>query len=378
MKVTIFALHLGVGGVEKYVATIANMLSEKHQVQIISTYKTTEKPAFYINDKVAVQYLIPYGPNGAEFKIAIKKKKFLRILKEGMKSVKILCLKRYRNIKTIKSQDCDVVISTRIFHNYLIQKYAKPDIVKITTEHNHHNNNEKYIRQVCKSCKNFDYLLPISRELTEFYAKRLDKTKVLYIPFCIEQPVKYKRKSSDVYQFVTVGRLSPEKGILDLVDIFEEILKILPNAYLHIVGDGEEYKKIQAKIEYKNLENKVCMHGYMKKECIDELYAQCDVYLMTSYTESFGFVLLEAMACGIPCVAFDSAQGAKEIIENNNNGFLIANRNKEKFIDKAVTLVRDKQRWIQMSEKAKYSVQTYSYSNTKEKWLQLFDEIKGK
>ena len=88
------------------------------------------------------------------------------------------------------------------------------------------------------------------------------------------------------------------------------------NAYLHIVGDGEEYKKIQAKIEYKNLENKVCMHGYMKKECIDELYAQCDVYLMTSYTESFGFVLLEAMACGIPCVAFDSAQGAKEIIEN--------------------------------------------------------------
>ena len=40
--------------------------------------------------------------------------------------------------------------------------------------------------------------------------------------------------------------------------------------------------------------------------------------------------------------------------------------------------MRDKQRWIQMSEKAKYSVQTYSYSNTKEKWLQLFDEIKGK
>lgn len=83
MKVTIFALHLGVGGVEKYVATIANMLSEKHQVQIISTYKTTEKPAFYINDKVAVQYLIPYGPNGAEFKIAIKRKNFCGFLRKG-------------------------------------------------------------------------------------------------------------------------------------------------------------------------------------------------------------------------------------------------------------------------------------------------------
>ena len=58
MKITIMALHLGFGGIEKYVITIANMLSEKHDVEIISTYKMNEKPSFPLSDKVKVTYLI--------------------------------------------------------------------------------------------------------------------------------------------------------------------------------------------------------------------------------------------------------------------------------------------------------------------------------
>lgn len=378
MRVTIFALHLGFGGVEKYISTIANILSEKHSVQIISTYKTTEKPAFCINDNVSVHYLIPYGPNSLGLKNAVKERNIFRIIKEGFKAAHILGMKRYRNIKAIKKQDCDVIISTRIFHNRLIQKYAKNDIIKITTEHNHHNNNERYIGQLCDSCKEFDYLLPISKELTDFYTRRLDRVKVLYIPFCIEQPVCYERKHSDKYHLITVGRLSPEKGIMDLITIFEKILAIVPNSYLHIVGDGNQYQQVKEEIEKRGFRDKICMHGFMKREDIDKLYVQCSAYLMTSHTESFGFVLLEAMACGVPCVAFDSAQGAKEIIVDGSNGYLIANRNVENYVNTVVDLIMNEEKWRIVSNSAKLSVQNYSYENTKEKWLQLFDTIEGK
>ena len=55
---------------------------------------------------------------------------------------------------------------------------------------------------------------------------------------------------------------------------------------------------------------------------------------MTSYSESFGLVLLEAASFGLPLIAFDSAEGAKEIIQNGQNGYLIQNRNKEDMSNK--------------------------------------------
>lgn len=57
-KITILALHLGTGGAEKAIASLANILSEQNEVEIISTYKTTEKPAFDINSKVKITYLL--------------------------------------------------------------------------------------------------------------------------------------------------------------------------------------------------------------------------------------------------------------------------------------------------------------------------------
>ena len=58
MKITIYALHLGVGGVEKYVATLANMLANIGNVSIVVTYKLANEPAFYIDPRVKIEYLI--------------------------------------------------------------------------------------------------------------------------------------------------------------------------------------------------------------------------------------------------------------------------------------------------------------------------------
>ena len=142
-KITILCLHLGVGGIEKYISSLSKMLEQNYKIEIISTYKTLDKPAFDFSDKVKIKYLINDRPYKEELKDSIKKLKLISIVKYLFKNAKLLMLKYSENIKIIKSINSDYIITTRDFHNKLVGKYAKDKIIKIATEHNHHNN-KKY------------------------------------------------------------------------------------------------------------------------------------------------------------------------------------------------------------------------------------------
>lgn len=380
MKITFLALHLGFGGVEKYIITIANMLSEKYEVEIIATYKTTNIPSFPVSNKVKVSYLIEgMVPNKEKIKKAIQSKNVFKIISEGIYALRLLRLKKNKNKKAVRSCTSNVIISTRDFHNNIIRKYAKPNTIKISTEHNHPCGDEKYINNVVSSLQGFDYFLPISKELTDFYKTQLKDTttKVMYIPFCIDAPLCDSEPSFEYPTYISVGRLSKEKGVMDLIEIFNDIKKRQSNAKLHIVGDGDLMPQVVEKIQDYNLQESILVHGFLQKEKIDQLYGQSSIYLMTSYTESFGFVLLEAMACGLPCIAFDSAQGANEIIENGKNGYLIFNRDKQLFVETALQLIDDKSKLKAMSSNAKECIQKYSYECTKQSWLDLIEQIKN-
>ena len=378
MKITIYALHLSFGGVEKYISTLANMLIEEHEVEIISTYKIEENPAFYLNPGIKVHYLIEdLKPNKEELKYALKNKQFLCFIKELNKALKILYLKKKRNIESIKDCKSDVIISTRIFHNRLIGKYGAKNIVKITGEHNHHNNNNRYIEHVIKSCKNFDYFVPISKELCEFYADKMKENNVRtkYIRFCIDDNPDFKPPKFKEKQLISVARLSPEKGMSDLLDVFEIIHKKDHDIILNIVGDGPEYSSIQNRIKDKKLESSVILHGFCDKKYIYDLLARMNIYVMTSYTESFGLVLLEAMSCGIPCLAYSSAQGAHEIIEDDVNGYLIENRDRQLMATYIMKLLNDKAKINTLSEGAINTAEKFSYHNTKNEWLNFMKNI---
>lgn len=378
MKISFYALHLGVGGVEKYVSTLANMLAEEHEVEIISTYKIQDEPAFDLSPEINVHYLIKgLKPNKKELLSSIKSKRFLGILKEMWTAIRVLVLKYKRNIESLKRCDSDVIISTRIFHNKLIGKYAGKDIVKITGEHNHHNDDKKYIDKVIESCRNFDYFIPISKELYEYYYDAMAENGVtpLYIRFCIDDnPVK-KYPAFDNNALISVGRMSHEKGIYDLLQVFEMIHRRNENTILHIVGDGEEYEQVAAQIKERKLENAVVLHGFQNKEYIYRLLPRTSLYVMTSYTESFGIVLLEAMSCGVPCIAYSSAQGAHEIIEDGENGFLIQNRDCKKMQEKVCELLDNKEELHRLSKNALKTADMFSYDKTKEAWLELMKKI---
>ena len=374
-KILFLALHLGFGGVERAIISQANMLADKYEVEIASAYKLYEKPAFPLDERVKVTYLSEtLKPNKEELKAAISSKNPIAIIREVILSVRVLHHRTAKMKQMVQQTDADIIISTRHLYNALLAKYRKNGVITIAQEHNHHNEDEKYIQQIVDSVQGIDYLMPVSKELTAFYAERVGKTICKYIPHSLESIPSETSKLTEP-MLVSVGRLSPEKGYLDLVEVYASIQREHPDWKLHIVGDGEERPAIEKKIDELGLGSHVVMHGYQKKDYINTLLEMASIYMMCSHTESFGIVLIEAQAYGIPCVAFSSAKGALEIIEHDENGYLIPNRDFEEMKTRVCTLIEDDKLRQKMGKRSRENALQYAKETVQQQWFAFLEEI---
>ena len=375
-KISILSLHLGYGGIEKSIIALANLLCKKYEVEIVCTYKLYDKPVFDLNKKVKVCYLMEgYRPNRVEFKKALKKKKIFTALKEGLKSLKILHLRRKTMINYIKNSDADVIISTRDIFNAWLGDYAKSEVLKIGWEHNHYHDNYRYARNVIRSVYYLDYFVLVSASLKNFYESHLTTSncQCVYIPNIIDKIPK-KVSSLETKRIVSVGRLSPEKGYMDLLKVFSVIANKYPTWHLDIIGDGVEKERLEKFINNHELNERVTLHGFQNKDYIDKILHDSSIYVMTSYTESFGIVLLEAMSHGLPCIAFDSAEGARELINSGMNGYLIKNRSYAAMIKKIEDLMKNKNVRKKIGLAGRYSIKIYTSDIVGEQWYNLIEE----
>ena len=371
-KVTILALHLNYGGIERFITNLANGISDDYNVEIISTYKLLDKPFFNLNDNISVKYLITnLKPNKSLVKKYMKEHRFIKLFKELIKSIKILYYKKSRMINFIKKCDSDIIISTRDIHNKWLGKYAKKSIIKIGSEHNDIDS-LKYIKNISETAKKLDYFIVVSKKMVKDYKKYLS-TPVIHIPNSIERlPSDFSKLNTN--NIITVGRLESIKGYEDLIDVMNIVVSKNKNIVLNIVGDGNQYELLKNKINELSLDNNIKLLGYKKSEELSELYNESSIYVMSSFSESFGLVLLEAQSHGLPCIAFDSANGAKELIHNGIDGYLIENRNKKKMADKILELINNKDECRKLGGNALDNSKNYLSKNIKQKWVDIFEK----
>lgn len=131
-----------------------------------------------------------------------------------------------------------------------------------------------------------------------------------------------------------VGRLAPEKNLALLMRSFTAIRQQHPEARLLLVGDGPARKQIEAQRH-----RGVIFAGMRTDEDLAAHYASADMFLFPSLTETFGNVTTEALASGLPVVAFDYAAAA-ELVQPAHNGFLAPLNEERAFIDLALALAQ--------------------------------------
>ncbi|MER2077982.1 N-acetyl-alpha-D-glucosaminyl L-malate synthase BshA [Psychrobacillus psychrotolerans] len=118
---------------------------------------------------------------------------------------------------------------------------------------------------------------------------------------------------------IHVSNFRKVKHVPDIVQSFKLIHEEVPSKLL-LVGDGPEKHPIMESIKGTSIENDVLFLG--KQENLSELYSIADLMLLLSEKESFGLVLLEAMACGVPCIG-TNVGGIPEVITHGENGFIV-------------------------------------------------------
>lgn len=185
---------------------------------------------------------------------------------------------------------------------------------------------------------------------------------------------------SDVssHRVIAVGRLDYQKGFDRLIQAWEVIQETgrFNDWHLNIFGQGEWHDRLQSMIESRGVEDTA--HINAPTNNIGDEYAQSSLIVMTSNYEGFGMVLVEAMACGVPAVAFDCKCGPKDIIRQGENGFLVANGDIQGLVDAMMEMMENEELRKRFSKNAKKVVSTYSEEAIMEKWIRLFSSLTKK
>jgi glycosyltransferase involved in cell wall biosynthesis len=165
------------------------------------------------------------------------------------------------------------------------------------------------------------------------------------------------------------------KGLDRLVLIWSKIVKKHPDWELDVYGNWESNDVFHKMVSDLKIETHV--NFLPPTTDIQNCYNQSSLFLMTSRTESFGMVLIEAMASGVPCIAYDCPTGPRAIIDEGITGFLIEDGNLDSFVQKTELLIEDENLRILMSENAKNSVSKYDLDSVMMQWKSFFEEIKN-
>ncbi|MCA9891220.1 MAG: glycosyltransferase, partial [Anaerolineae bacterium] len=137
----------------------------------------------------------------------------------------------------------------------------------------------------------------------------------------------------------------------------------LPDVRLAIVGDGPERENLEAHFAGTNTK----FMGYMKGEALSQAYASSDVFVFPSALETFGLVVVEAMAAGLPVVA-TRVGGIPDVVDEGVTGYTFNIGDTETLVDRVQRIISDPLTLIQMGHHAR------SYAET-QSWPAMMDEV---
>ncbi|MGL2967014.1 glycosyltransferase family 4 protein [Flavobacterium sp. XGLA_31] len=204
------------------------------------------------------------------------------------------------------------------------------------------------------SIRKFEALVTLSQDaLAEWNA---DKGIVIPNPIVVNNISLPDLESKKV---IAAARYSYEKGLDRLLRIWQLVIVKHPDWVLEIYGKTSDGLPLEKVAENLNIEHSVRFLTPVKN--IEEKYSDASIYAMTSRSEAFAMVVLEAMCCGLPVVAFDCPVGPRALIKDKENGFLIEDDNIVAYANQLILLMdslelRQKVGANALKMKAKYSL----------------------
>lgn len=174
---------------------------------------------------------------------------------------------------------------------------------------------------------------------------------------------------------MAVGKQSYQKSYDRLLRAWALLDDQFSDWELHIYGKFEESLGLQKLADDLKINRHVFFHHPEKN--IVQKYKESSIFVLSSRYEGFGMVLIEAMSFGMPCVSFNCNYGPSDIINNNEDGFLVDNGNEKMMAEKLQLLMHNENLRLEMGKNARNNVLRFLPQNVVAKWDELFKELGG-
>ena len=235
----------------------------------------------------------------------------------------------FKLLKLLKKLSPDIVYATNTKAQVLLL-FTKPlfktqRVINIQVDLTKQYENKKYLFNIYnKLLKNADKYSFISYGIYENLKDKIPAKPNIFIPNPIDfseiDSLKIENiedKYKYIYEkkvFITIGRLTEQKGQWILLEAFS---KIKEDSNLVILGSGEKEEKLKRLVVDLDIEKRVFFLGFQNNP-FKFLY-NADIFVLSSLWEGFGNVIIEAMRCGLPIISTDCSSGPREIIEPKND-----------------------------------------------------------
>lgn len=356
-KVNLFIPNiLNPAGTERAVINLANNLSvHNYQVIIWSLHTSDGTPFFEVAEDIVVNHLNIVYP-----KKYVGKVKSLYLLKKLLNKLDV--------------KDSYVIGTNHVINCLLPFTSLRKYNVIFGCEHLNYDSAvplTKKIRTFCYS--KLDSLIVLTQSDVEQYERYIPSLKTLAIPneisFYTEEINDYSIK-----RVLAIGRLELQKGFDIMIDDIGDIMKDFPNWTLTIVGSGTMEEELLDKISKKSIRN---IEILPPTKNVEQLYLSSSFYLMTSRNEGFPMVLLEAQATGLSVLAYDCPTGPREIIINNETGFVVNIQDKTEFRNRFKELLINESLRLKLGVNAKNKILRFDRENTFKLWERLFNDFRN-
>lgn len=216
--------------------------------------------------------------------------------------------------------------------------------------------------------RDVDLMLVLTqRDAERFEAEGFNNVGVMHNPLSF-----YPEKVSDLSAPVVVaaGRYAPEKGYDRLIDAFARVAPGHPDWELRIFGHGPLEKRLRSQAEKLGLADRVTLPGLAGS--IEEELRAASVFALSSIHEGLPMALAEAMACGVPCVAFDCAPGVREIVTDGADGIVVPPRDVGALAEGLARLMSDPDLRARYGAAARENVRRFAPDAILAQWEDVF------
>lgn len=175
---------------------------------------------------------------------------------------------------------------------------------------------------------------------------------------------------------IAAGRLTNIKNFCSLINTWAKVIQRHPDWTLQIWGEGDFRNRLEKKIQEMGLTKHVFLMGYTDNTLSQ--MAKASLFVSSSISEGFSLATVEAMAVGLPAVAYNGHGGLRYVLHDGVTGILVPLNDEDTFAEKICLLIEDEELRRKMGQAALEEVKRYQVDEIVKLWMQLFTELRQK